>query len=196
MIRLPIVTRLRLSACFLLILVSTMLFGQSSRSNDVDDIMRLMNNLAEHKATAEDLVDPKLGSQERKKELEYFSDSSYQLTLIRTGDIQIHPGGHAVAPVRVHFKSLTRELDASVEVKFIQRNGAWYFADFDFLGWPSSLVVLFIAGMIVSISLAAGVLVLRSRLRKQGKLKGTNWIKIFIPIFWPKLFAESRRSPD
>jgi hypothetical protein len=68
----------------------------------------------------------------------------------------------------------------------------WYFADFDFLGWSTYFIVTLILGMSIGIAFATGVLILRSRLSKQGELKGANLIKIFIPIFWPKLLSKSR----
>ncbi len=188
-------TTARLAAvCSLLVFSNLVVFSQAQQMNDAEQIKEVMKRLSGHLANAEDLVDPKLSGQERKKSLGHFGDPTYQLTLIPTDGIRIQPDGHAVVPARVHFKTSTQELDANVEVKFVQRNGVWYFANFDFLGWPAVLVAVLIIGIGVGIAFAAVVLILRSRLRKQGKLKGANLIKIFVPIFWPKLFSESRPS--
>jgi hypothetical protein len=97
------------------------------------------------------------------------------------------------SPLRELMLNLTSELDDSgVDIRFIGRGGVWYFADFGFLGWDLISIVQFVGGLLIAISFATGVLILRRRLSKQGRLNGANLIKIFIPIFWPKLFSETR----
>jgi hypothetical protein len=48
--------------------------------------------------------------------------------------------------------------------------------------------------MVIAVSFAAGILILRRRLVKRDLFKGVNLIKIFVPMFWPKLFAETRKK--
>lgn len=101
------------------LLLSGIVFsGQESTRSDTDQITGLMRRLSDHSVKADDLVDPKLGGEERKKSLDYFSDSSYELTFIPVGEIRIQPDGHAIAPARVHFRNLTGSLDANVDIKF------------------------------------------------------------------------------
>jgi|SRR6266481_6631524 len=144
---------LRLAAtCALLLSASVAIVGQDAHLGDTDQIKGLIKKLCDHSANIENLVDPQLGGQERKNSLDHFSDPSYELTLIPNGEIKIEPEGHAVVPVRVHFKNSTSTLDANVDVKFIQRGGVWHFANFDFLGWPPILVAVLIVGLSVGIS--------------------------------------------
>jgi hypothetical protein len=154
--------------------------------------MMLMKKLADHSAPAENLVDPKLGSKQRQKTLDYFRDPSYQLTLVPTAAPKIDSDGRATVPVRLHFKNLTSQVDGDAEIRFIQRGGAWYFADFSFLGWTLAEIIMYIVGMGIAVAFATGVLILRRRLRRQNMLNGANLLKIFIPIFWPKLFSDTR----
>lgn len=179
--------------CGLILGVNVVLLGQNSQtSSDREQIMMLMEKLADHSAPAEKLVDPKLGGKERQKTLDYFSDPSYQLTLVPTEAPKIEPDGRAIVPVRLHFKNLTSQVDGDADIRFIQRGGAWYFADFNFLGWTLAEIAIYIVGMGIAIAFATGVLILRRRLRKQNMLNGANLVKIFIPIFWPKLFSNTR----
>jgi hypothetical protein len=46
--------------------------------------------------------------------------------------------------------------------------------------------------IILFVAYAAVILVLKDGLEKKGKLWGINLVKLFIPLFWPALFSESR----
>jgi hypothetical protein len=179
-----------LAASALLVLPSLSLFGQDAHRSDTEQIMTLMKKLTDHSASPDALLDPALGDPARKSSLDYFIDPYYQLTLVPRKEIKIEPDGRATVPVRVYFKNRTSSLDAPVNVKFIKRGDSWYFANFDFLGWPPILLVVVIVMPTLGAAYGIGVLIVWSRLKKQGRLKRANFIKIFIPVFWPKLFRE------
>lgn len=185
------------SGFLLVILLSLSTAGlaleQDDRRSDKDQINALIERLSDHSVTAEKVLDPALVGTKRKTAIGKFNDSTYQLSITRTEEARVTTDGHAVLPARIHFKNQTNELDADAGIKFIERDGTWYFADFDFLDWPTILIIVFIAGTGVSIFYSTMVLVFYYRLKKTNQLTPSNFFKLFIPIFWPRLFAGTRR---
>lgn len=161
--------------------------AQTSRS-DADQIISLMTALSDHSKPPADALDPNLYPSTRNKNLQHFSAPHYELNIVPTEGVQAITGDSASVPVRVHFDSHDgNSLDASATAQFIKRNGTWYFANFDFMRWPIFLVVVLVVCILIGIGYAAMVLVLRSKLVREGRL-GMNGVKMFIPFFWPSLF--------
>lgn len=171
---------------------ATLVFGQNDRKSDTDQINALIEKLSNHSVTADKALDPDLSGPKRKSAIDYLSGPAYQLTITPTGDVRIGSDGRAVLTARIRFRSQTNELDRDAEVRFIRRDGVWYFADFGFLGWPTILIMVLVVGILVGISYATVGLILFTRLQKRNKLNQATFFKLFIPIFWPKLFSMCR----
>jgi hypothetical protein len=165
-------------------------FGQTQE--DRAQISNLVDKLSSHPAKVGALLDPALKPTEHDNNLKYFRDSSYQLTLVPSGDIEFGQPGHASMPVRIRFKSATRELDAGNKAEFVKRGEKWYFATFAFVGTSATLISVAVIGVLVGICYAAVVLTLRKKLVRQGRLTVANTLQLFIPVFWPVLY----RSKD
>jgi hypothetical protein len=168
--------------------------GQASPSkSDGDQITGLMAALSSHSKTPADVLDPSLDPAERKKNLDRFSSYPYELSLVPTDALPAITEESASIPIQVHYKAEDgNSLDSSAKAEFVKQNGVWYFANFDFMGWPALLIVVLTVAVLVGISYAALVLVLRTRLAKKGMLGLNNVAKIFIPLFWPSLFRQTR----
>jgi hypothetical protein len=164
-------------------------------TSDAGQITSLMASLSDHSKNPADVLDPNLSASDRQKNLKHFNAPHYELNLTPVGDISEITSDTASVPVSVHFKTDDgNSLDANATAQFVRRNGTWYFSNFDFMAWPVFLIVVLIVGMAVGISYAITVVILRSRLAKQGQQWGVNIVKIFIPIFWPALFRQTRRT--
>jgi hypothetical protein len=173
---------------------TTLVFGQaSSPKSDADQITGLMAALSSHSKTPADVLDPTLDPVERKKNLGHFGSSPYELNLVPTDALPAITGDSASVPIHVHYKAEDgNSLEAGATAQFVKRNDVWYFANFDFMGWPALLIVALVVTVSVGVGYAATVLVLGNRLVKQGKLGPSNMAKMFIPLFWPSLFRETR----
>jgi hypothetical protein len=176
---------------FLLLLSASALAAQSEASSDNSQIANLLTGLSNHSVRPSDVLDPSLSPEKRESNLAYFDDPSYQLSFVAVGPVQINADGSAAAPVRVQFKNRNTEMSAQSTVEFVKRNQVWYFADFSFVGFPGVIVALIIIGALIAVSYTSGVLLLRRRLLRQGRLDWGNRVKIFIPVFWPALFSKS-----
>jgi hypothetical protein len=174
-----------------LLFLGNSLNSQSELSGDKAQIMKLLTGIADHSLRPADALDPTMGPHQRADNLEYFDDPSYQLTLIPVGAIEIKADGSATVPVRVRLKTEHNEMEATNTARFITRNQRWYFANYGFLALSTFLVVVAIVGPLVGVLYAAGVLLLRRRLSRQGRLTVGNRAKIFIPFFWPNLFRKA-----
>jgi hypothetical protein len=164
----------------------------SQSKSDADQIISLMAGLSDHSKVPTDVLDPSLSPSDRDKNLKRFGALHYELSLVPTESVQAITGDSASVPIRVHFNAVNgNQLDTNATAQFVRRNGTWYFSNFDFMGWPTSLIGSLVLGVLVAIAYAATVLILRSRLVKQGPL-GINIVKMFIPFFWPDLFRQTR----
>ncbi|MGD0797456.1 MAG: hypothetical protein ABR910_07005 [Acidobacteriaceae bacterium] len=168
--------------------------GQASSSkSDGDQITGLMAALSSHSKTPADVLDPTLDPVERKKNLGHFSSSPYELNIFPTDALPAITGDSASVPIQVHYKAEDgNSLDSSATAEFVRRNGIWYFSNFAFMGWPALLLAVLFAGVFVGIGYAATVLILRTRLVKQGIVGPNSMAKMFIPFFWPSLFRQTR----
>lgn len=173
----------------------TLLWPQAASSigGDAGQIARLMAELSDHSKAPTALLDPGLGSDLRLKNLKPFSSGHYELSIAPKDGIPAITGQQVSVPVHVRFKSDGNELETDATANFINRNGSWYFADFDFLGWPTVLIVAVVGCLLVGIGYATVALVLIYRLQKRGPL-GANVIKVFLPFFWRDLFRQTRAS--
>lgn len=161
-------------------------------SGDVDQINNLMRSLSDHSKSPSEVLDPQLSASDRQANIKHFSAPHYELSLVPTGGIPVSPGGSASVPIRVHFDAKDgNSLDTSGTAQFVKRGDTWYFANFDFMSWTAFLIILLVLGVFVGISYAATILVLGSKLLKQGPL-GSNGVKMFFPFFWPSLFRQAR----
>jgi hypothetical protein len=164
----------------------------STVTSDADQIAGLMANLSEHSKTPTAVLDPTLNPSDCQKNLGHFSASQYELSIVPTEGIPTAIGDSVSVPVRVHYRSEDgNSLDTSATAQFIRRNGIWYFSNFDFMKWPAILIIVLMVGILVGVSYAATVLILGSRLLKQGPL-GINRVKMFVPLFWPALFRQTK----
>jgi hypothetical protein len=166
--------------------------AQSTTStSDADQIQRLMRSLSEHSKSPADLLDPSLSPNERQKFLKHFATSHYDLSLTPTSGIPAATGDFLSVPVRVQFDGRDgNTLDANATAQFVKKDGEWYFANFNFLSWPSFLIAVLVVGLLAGVGYAATVIFLMLKLIKRGPL-GTNRLKMFFPIFWPRLFRQA-----
>lgn len=165
-------------------------------ASDAEQIAGLMAGLSDHTIKPADVLDPNLAPSERDRNLRRFSEPNYELSLVPTEGVPAITGDSVSIPVRVHFDGRDgNTLDAGATAQFVKRNGKWYFSSFDFMSWPVFLIVVLVVGLLVGICYAATVLVLGSKLLRQGPL-GVNAVKMFFPFFWPSLFRRVGRRPD
>lgn len=166
--------------------------AQAPASSDAAQIAGLMTGLSNHSRAATQVLDPSLSPSDRDKNLRRFQDPHYELSLVPAGAVSTNAGDSASVPVRVHFKTGNGEVETSSTAQFIKRDSIWYFSNFDFLSFPTVIIVVIMLCVLVGIAYAATVLVLRSRLVRRGQLGAANGAKIFIPIFWPSLFRQTQ----
>jgi len=183
----------RISCIFVysfLLCLGTTLVGQIRTAADKQRIMALIRNLSNHANDPSALLDPQIVGEKRANALKYIGDKPFELSITPTKDIENRPDGTAVLPARVRFKNPTDELDSDAELHFVRRGDNWYFANFDFLGWPAILIVVVIVMPLLGLFYAVGTLVVLNRLRNDGRLWGANLLKVFIPAYWPSLYRE------
>ena len=174
----------------LLFLFANVLTAQSGLSDDKGQISKLLTELSDRSVKPSDVLDPNMNAQERATNLGYFDDPSYQLRLVAIGVVEIRADGSAAVPVEVSFKTAKKEITAQSTARFVKRDQGWYFAAFGFVAFPTVLIFVIIVGVLVGVSYATGVLLLRRKLLRQGKLDWANRARIFIPTFWPRLFGK------
>jgi hypothetical protein len=183
---------MKLIATLGIIGVASLLYSRAPQNTDTNQITSLMASLSDQTKAPADVLDPELNSADRATNLKRFGSANYQLNLVPTERVYHITAGSAVIPVHVLFKSADgSELERDATITFVKRKGIWYFANFDFLRWPTFLIVILFACLLVGVGYAVTVLVLRNRLIKRGPL-GTDILKIFIPFFWPDLFRRTR----
>ena len=172
---------------------STLLVAQApALSSDAAQIDGLVTSLSDHAKAPADVLDPTLSPSTRESDLNHFSASKYDLKVVPIGSGPAISGGSASMPVRVHYKAEDgNSLDTNATAQFVRRNGVWYFSNFDFMKWPALLIAILVVCLLVGVAYAATVLVLRSKLIRQGPL-GFNGAKMFIPFFWPALFRQTQ----
>jgi hypothetical protein len=158
-------------------------------------ITALLRSLEEHSQTPSQLLDPEVKGEMRKKSLSYLDAKLYRISFYERSPVVLDTDRtHASQNTRVYFEDGRTKADLSISLKFVKRDGTWYFATYEFLGWPASLIVLIVIGTAVAIGYAATVLVLKHRLTRAGIWDSTHFLLAFIPFAWPHLWRESRTS--
>jgi hypothetical protein len=183
-----------ITTCIILLMVVRFSIAQSSPNNAA--ISRLIASLSNHSVSPAKALDPAVTGESRTSELKLLSDAGYELTITPTGEPEWSGDSRVSIPAKVQFKDETTGLDISARVEFVERNGEWYFADYNFLKMPWLFWLFAIAMFAYALLTAATVIVLRRRLVRSGQLRGANYIKIFIPFFWPSLFRVTRRPTE
>jgi hypothetical protein len=145
--RLPLLLLLLISACPFLI--SNPAHCQAQTDPDRDQIQELITKLASH-TSPDSLLDPSLPEQARIDQLRRFANS-FELSLTPEGPIEVS-GSTARASERLKFESSSatsnEDMEKSVSLTFVKRNGQWYFANYDFLKVSTVEIVIFICGML------------------------------------------------
>jgi hypothetical protein len=154
----------------------------------------LISGLCEHSTSPQLLIDPLLGAERRDKNLSRFADRAYVLTVAPIADFRFVSAGRAELLARVHFKSVDTEVDADSTISFVKRNGTWYFANYDFVSFPTTLIVVIALSVLMGIAYAAVIINLRIRLGHRI-WQDLVWLKVFVPVFWPSLYRLGRSAP-
>jgi hypothetical protein len=159
------------------------------------DIAELVRSLEEHSQTPDQLLDPAVSGDARKKSLSYLNDRFYRISFYDKSAVVLDSDRtRASQDTRVHFEDGRTKADLPVTLKFVKHHGKWYFATYEFLGWPATLIVIVVVFAAIGIAYAATVLVLKHRLTRAGKWDLTTFLLAFIPLAWPHLWRESSRS--
>lgn len=167
-------------------------FAMAQDSREEEAIARLLESLSNHSVTPESALDPTLSGEHRKTQLDLLSDHSYELAIRPSGQPVWLGDSTLSIPAKIQFKDETTTLDISSKVELVRRNGQWYFANYDFLRVPWLFWLFAVAMLAYGVLTAVTVIILRRRLIQSGHLRGGNYIKIFIPFFWPSLFRLTR----
>jgi uncharacterized protein YchJ len=155
--------------------------SQEAPSPDQAQIGALMRSLSSNDHP-QSLLDPEMRSEERNRQLQTVS-RPYTLRLIPNESIKVS-GDSATVEARVEFQTTHSQLEQSARVNFVRRNGRWYFADFSFLQTSWVFIIGFIAGMLLAIGYASGVLWAFFSRRKQGPLRPVDFVRIYNPLTW------------
>jgi hypothetical protein len=94
----------------------------------------------------------------------------------------------------VHYKADDgNALDVDSKASFVNRNGTWYFASFDFMVWSPFLVIVALLVGLTGVGYSIMVSVLQHRLRKGG-IRGLRGLRALFPFFWLSILAETREK--
>jgi hypothetical protein len=167
--------------------------GQSSA--DQAAVENVAEALAQHTVTPDKALDPAIVGKQRSDTLSLFEDPNYELTFAPKGEAHTAPDGKLEWPVHLIFKSETKGLEEDETLEFVKRDGVWYFANYDFLKFPWLFWFFALAMLAYAVLTAVATIVLRRRLIRCGQLRGANYVKIFIPFYWPALFRLTREVP-
>jgi hypothetical protein len=167
---------------------------KQSAASDEAAIQALIASLEAHRAAPAELLDPDLERERRQKSLAAFRDKLYQVSFYEKSPLVFADGTHASMDTRVHFRDGHSEATMTTTLNFVRRDGDWYFADYEFLGFPPVLIAVVVVAATVGIGFAVMVLVLRARLRRTGKLDISRQLLVFAPFAWPALWRESQED--
>jgi hypothetical protein len=161
---------------------------------DAAEIHDRITALEQHSSDPAQLLDPQLQGPEREKSLSYLSDKSYKIVFNELSEPTFPDREHAIVGGRMQFKDAHNDSDMPVDLRFVKRQGRWYFASYEFLGWPAWFVIYLILGSSVGIGFASGVLVLRGRLLRSQQWNAKTEAMCFVPVFWPALWKQTADS--
>jgi hypothetical protein len=177
--------------CFVLAaLLTSVAHAQSSK--DAEAISRLAAALADHSVSPSAALDPALRTAQRTEALSILQDPGYELSLVPTRSVEVSPNGTAEMPVRVHFKTADSESEMWATVHFVRRDGAWYFADYNFLVMPIWLYITAIGLLVIALAWSAVAVWLYYRVSRTGQMSVANNFKCCVPIFWPEIYRQTR----
>lgn len=173
--------------------ISLSVAQRSAAGTGAEEVRRLLAELSSKSIKPADALDPTLAPSDRTRNLAHFSAGPYDLKLVPIGSVSSPAGDVITTPIRVHYDAQDgNSLETDATARFVRRNGTWYFADFGFMAWPAAIIIVVIGGVLIGIGWATTVLVLRSRLAKRGQLSPAASAKVFVPLFWPSLFRQTR----
>jgi hypothetical protein len=131
--------------CFAVLLLAPNTRAQSPSDDAV--IKQLILDLENHSISPGRALDPAVTGRTRAKDLDELSDPHFELTLTAKGEIVFSPDGTAHLDADVHFSDQTSEMsNTDGTVHFVERQGRWYFANYDFLKvpfwfWPLGIIM-------------------------------------------------------
>jgi hypothetical protein len=151
--------------CFAALLVAPNTRAQTPPDDAV--IKRLILDLENHSISPDRALDPEVTGKTREKDIDELSDLHFELTLTPKGEIVYSPDGTAHLDANIHFSDSTGEMsNTDGTVHFVQRQGRWYFANYDFLKMPLWFWFLGIGMLGFAIAIAFVFLSQRRRMRE------------------------------
>jgi hypothetical protein len=131
------------------LLAMALVCAPAPAASDERALIALIEGLCNRSVSPEQALDPQMKASERSRNLAYFADASRILSIERKGAFEFPSNDTAAALAAVSLKTThsTTRLEG-VELLFVKRNAAWYFADFSFVdstGWYVFLLLLALA---------------------------------------------------
>jgi hypothetical protein len=164
---------------------------QSRDESDQQQIQALIEKLVSHEPV-QGLLDPLMPVSEREKQTRPFA-ISYDITLVPEGPIQVS-GTTAKAPMRLTFENSSatshEQMEESIHLDLVKRNGQWYFANYDFLKSSLGEILAFIGAMLIAVTWGFGTLRKMHILRKKrsGPFQVSGFISDYFqainPLTW------------
>jgi hypothetical protein len=143
---------------------------QAHEAPDEQKINIVIGRLVAHE-NPQDLLDPMISGDVRREQLRYFANG-YEITLVPEGPVQFS-GQTATVPARLTFKASSatshEEMEESTHLAFVDRDGRWYFANYDFLKTTPGEILVVVGLMILAGTWVAGTLLKWRSLRRQRR---------------------------
>lgn len=161
--------------------------SQERVASNAEQIRQLLTQVCAHTGNPEQLLDPQLSTQDKNRNAAPLNGKfELQITPRVSVDTVSEVSGEMTVPARVFFKTQNRELNIDANLEFVRRKGNWYFKNFNFLHTPTWLIVFLIAGLVVGILYAIGVVTHLWRVLKRSgvQLRVADLVKAFVPFFW------------
>ena len=169
--------------------VGGVLIAQNTAVPDQQQIQSLLIALSSHKLSPAECIDPRLSAESKADNLKYFR-GSYELTLDPKSEAEFTSPGrdYAEIKVQVHYKGEEGELGVPAKISLVKVNGAWYFANFQFLVTPIWLWCLTIGLILLTMLYSACALRALWKKSKQrgGSLKISDLYRAALPWTWWK----------
>ena len=174
-----------------LLLVAACVVGVVAPANaqttnaDKQQILALVQGLAAHSVTPSQSLDPNLSEQDKAASLKRLQ-GPYELTLDPRGDVEFKAPNHAQVPVHFDLHSGGGETEASSTADVVKVNGAWYFANFNFLATPTWVWVMLVGINLIGVIYGIGVLrAVWKRFKAHGRdLRFVDIVTAFFPWTW------------
>jgi hypothetical protein len=166
---------------------------QVQSESDKQAIIGLLNRLSRNENPG-NLLDPTLADRERRQELQPFQ-RAYEIAVFPTGSIEL-AGNTARLHAHFTYHSATptshEEASGDTDLRFVVRDGRWYFADYRFLKRSAWEMVAVTACLFLAIGWTVGTLRKWRSLRRQRTppLKASDavvdYFRSINPIHWFK----------